>query len=382
MRLLRYILLYMEKCRKSAVNFKMREIMKKKWNVLVALALCVGMSLNVTADVLNENTEITANPRDYYMMVQSQDDGVCLYEKPDGRILLGGEKIPNGMPLHIEAEQSDSDGDIWGYTHYKDEEGYVPMDDMEPITLDEAIKAGYEIGGGHEVSYEVTIDSGNGSVWMYQGPGEKFGKTVPGYEYFNGESVYISEEVVSPDDGPWGKVNNGQVSGWIDLDETTWEQALEMETAGNAGVEKTDEEAEATLTEAAEVTPTEIPEVTPTEIPEVTPTEAAEVTPTEAVEATPTEAVEATPTETPEATPTETAEATPTEAAEPAETEEMKPTEAEPTEAVQDGEDQVEDAEQQEASLSVYYLLGLGVILLIIIGLLLWRLRIKNRKDS
>ena len=340
--------------------------MKKKWKVLVALALCVGMSLNVTADVLNENTEITANPRDYYMMVQSQDDGVCLYEKPDGRILLGGEKIPNGMPLHIEAEQSDSDGDIWGYTHYKDEEGYVPMDDMEPITLDEAIKAGYESGGGHEVSYEVTIDSGNGSVWIYQGPGEKFGKTVPGYEYFNGESVYISEEVVSPDDGPWGKVNNGQVSGWIDLDETTWEQALEMETAGNAGVEKTDEEAEATPTEAPEATPTEVPEATPTEAPEATPTEVPEATPTEAAEPTPTETVEATPTET----------------AEPTKAEEVKPTEAEPTEAVQDGEDQAENAEQQEESQSVYYLLGLGVILLIIIILLLWRLRIKNRKDS
>ena len=375
MHLLRYILLYMEKCRKSAVNLKKkREIMKKKWNVLVALAMCVGMSLNVTADVLNEDTEITANPRDYYMMVQSQDDGVCLYEKPDGRILLGGEKIPNGMPLHIEAEPSDSDGDIWGYTHYKDEEGYVPMDEMEPITLDEAVKAGYEIGDGHEVSYEVTIDSGNGSVWIYQGPGEKFGKTVPGYEYYNGESVYISAEVISPDDGPWGKVNNGQVSGWIDLDETTWEQALEMEAAGTADKDKADEE--------AEVTPTEAPEATPTETPEVTPTEAPKATPTEVPEATPTEKAEATPTEATEPTPTEKAEATPTEAVEPTEAEEVKPTEAEPTEAAQVAEDQAENAEQQEASQSVYYLLGLGVILLIIIILLLWRLRIKNKNNS
>lgn len=368
--------------------------MKKKWNVLVALAMCVGMSLNVTADVLNEDTEITANPRDYYMMVQSQDGGVCLYEKPDGRILLGGEKIPNGMPLHIEAEQSDSDGDIWGYTHYKDEEGYVSMDEMEPITLDEAIKAGYEIGDGHEVSYEVTIDSGDGSVWIYQGPGEKFGKTVPGYEYYNGESVYISAEVISPDDGPWGKVNNGQVSGWIDLDETTWEQALEMEAADAADVSMTASSAQETESEDAEntdknkadeeteVTPTEAPKATPTEVPEATPTEAAEATPTEVPEATPTETPEATPTEATEPTPTETAEATPTETAEPTKAEEVKPTEAEPAEAVQDGEDQAENAEQQEESQSVYYLLGLGVILLIIIILLLWRLRIKNRNNS
>ena len=191
--------------------------------------------------------------------------------------------------------------------------GYVPMDDLDPASREEAANEEYRTFGGKDVDFEVKVHGNDGNVSVYNGPGEKFDQVSGTEGIADGTTVHIFQYVQGEDGTNWGKTDtDGVTQGWLNLDrdtdyvnENVSADAPEATgTSGNVPV--------AAVTPTPEATPT--PKATPT--PEVTPTEKATPTP----EATPTE--EATPT--PEATPTEEATPTPEETETPASTEDKE----------------------------------------------------------
>ena len=279
--------------------------MKKKWGIIVALLCSLLLAVNVWADDgVSQDPEYVT---DYYMIVQSPDGGVYIYSEADPQSSRLNEKqIVNGTAIHIQGEKTGTDNKKWGYTQYHGMNGYVPMDNLDPVDRAKAIESEFKTFGGEDVDLQVKVQTEDGNADLYNGPGEKYGEVAGSDGIADGTVVHISQQIHGEDGVNWGKADTDP-EGWLSLDRDTDYQSevvdMQGDSAQTAAEKETTPTPKATSTE--ETTPT--PEATPTEevtpTPEATPTE--EVTPTP--EASPTE--EATPT--PEATPTQ--EVTPTE---------------------------------------------------------------------
>ena len=267
--------------------------MKKKWGIIVALLCSLLLAVNVWADDgVSQDPEYVT---DYYMIVQSPDGGVYIYSEADSQSSRLNEKqIVNGTAIHIQGEKTGTDNKKWGYTQYHGMNGYVPMDNLDPVDRAKAIESEFKTFGGEDVDLQVKVQTEDGNADLYNGPGEKYGEVAGSDGIADGTAVHISQQIYGEDGVNWGKADTDP-EGWLSLDRDTDYQSEVVDMQGDSA--QTAAEKETTPTPKA--TPTE--ETTPT--PEATPTE--EVTPTP--EATPTE--EATPT--PEATPTQ--KVTPTE---------------------------------------------------------------------
>ena len=341
--------------------------MKRKLGAIIATALCfILTAVSVYADDgRSQNPDYVT---DYYMIVQSAQGGVDIYDEADPQsVKLNDKQIPNGTAIHVLGEKSGTDNNEWAYTQYHGMNGYVPMGDLNPATRDEAIDKEYNTFGGKDVDFEVKIQGNGVNVPVYNGPGEKFDEVSGSNGIADETTVHISQYVQGEDGTNWGKTDTqGVDQGWINLDRDTdyvTENAPAAEnlpdaTGTSGNVPAAAEEVTPTPTEAVTPTPTEAvtptPKATPT--PEATPTEKATPTP----EATPTE--EATPT--PEATPTE--EATPTpetvETEKPDSTDEKKASE-EQTEKTS-GKNVKSDSGMKNP---VIWISGIGIILIVIL---------------
>lgn len=336
--------------------------MKRRFGTVIAMVLCFILTVvSVYADDgKGQNPDYVT---DYYMIVQSTQGGVDIYDEADTQsVKLNDSKIPNGTAIHVLGEKNGADNKKWAYTQYHGMNGYVPMDDLDPASREEAANEEYRTFGGKDVDFEVKV---HGNVSVYNGPGEKFDEVSGSNGIADETTVHISQYVQGEDGTNWGKVDTqGVDQGWINLDRDTdyaTENAPAAEnlpdaTGTSGNVPAAADEVTPTPTEAVTPTPeaTPTPKATPT--PEATPTEKATPTP----EATPTE--EATPT--PEATPTE--EATPTpetvETEKPDSTDEKKASE-EQTEKTS-GKNVKSDSGMKNP---VIWISGIGIILIVIL---------------
>ena len=377
----------------------------------------VLFTITVWADA--GNTQSIDYPTDYYMIVESKEGGIDIYAEPDlSSQKLNDQLIPNGTALHIEGEKQTEDKRIWGYTKYHGMYGFVPTDDLKPVTRSQAVQSEYYLYGGKDADYDLTVAAKDGSVALYHGPGEKY-DTVSGADQIpNGQVLHITAEADTGEDGLWGKTDYEGLEGWVNIHQAKGEDSKGEDADGieiietvnptekatptkepeAASVKKSKaasaKKAQATPTKKPEVTPTKEPEATPTKKPEATPTKKPEATPTKKPEATPTKKPEATPTEKPEATPTKEPEATPTEEAVTPTEEAVTPTEeaVTPTEEAVTPTDKAsaeKDAMAKEASsqetkaekgignLALWILLAAVVIGLIIVVVLMK----KNKKN-
>lgn len=363
--------------------------MKKCVRTLLTLLMCLLMAVNVYADEAGSSHKpdlIT----DYYMIVESPDGGVDIYSDASfDATKLNNEQIPNGTALHIEGEKEDQNKRVWGYVQYHGMYGYVPEDDLKPATRSEAIDSELYLAGSGNVDYNADYDveprTNGGSVYLYQGPGEKYGK-VPGTdEIAKGTKLHVYEDANLADGSHWAQVQteNG-TDGWVNMDlmkpygtadpdnsivnmevatptadqETNAGAANGEANAAESGTETGDTEeaqngellakgeTDLTPTPSATATPTPEPTKEATPTPEPTPTVEPTKEPTPTAEPTPepTPTVEPTKEATPTAEPTE--EPTPT--VEP--TKESTPTE-EPEETAAPTE-KAENADTKEASAS------------------------------
>ena len=325
--------------------------MKRRFGTVIAMVLCFILTVvSVYADDgKGQNPDYVT---DYYMIVQSTQGGVDIYDEADTQsVKLNDSKIPNGTAIHVLGEKNGADNKKWAYTQYHGMNGYVPMDDLDPASREEAANEEYRTFGGKDVDFEVKVHGNDGNVSVYNGPGEKFDQVSGTEGIADGTTVHIFQYVQGEDGTNWGKTDtDGVTQGWLNLDrdtdyvnENVSADAPEATgTSGNVPV--------AAVTPTPEATPT--PKATPT--PELTPTE--KVTPTP--EATPTE--EATPT--PEATPTE--EATPT----PEETETPAPTEDKESDDKQSQKTSGKNVKADSGMKNpVIWISGIGIIIIIIL---------------
>ena len=333
--------------------------MKKKWGIIVALLCSLLLAVNVWADDgVSQDPEYVT---DYYMIVQSPDGGVYIYSEADPQSSRLNEKqIVNGTAIHIQGEKTGTDNKKWGYTQYHGMNGYVPMDNLDPVDRAKAIESEFKTFGGEDVDLQVKVQTEDGNADLYNGPGEKYGEVAGSDGIADGTVVHISQQIHGEDGVNWGKADTDP-EGWLSLDRDTDYQSevvdMQGDSAQTAAEKETTPTPKATSTE--ETTPT--PEATPTEevtpTPEATPTE--EVTPTP--EATPTE--EATPT--PEATPTQ--EVTPTEKITP--TKEATPTK----ESTKDSQDDTKKASGENVTAvggfhsPVTWISIIGIIVIVIL---------------
>lgn len=89
---------------------------------------------------------------DYYMIVQSPDGGVDIYSEADPQSSRLNEKqIVNGTAIHIQGEKTGTDNKKWGYTQYHGMNGYVPMDNLDPVDRAKAIESEFKTFGGEDV---------------------------------------------------------------------------------------------------------------------------------------------------------------------------------------------------------------------------------------
>lgn len=282
--------------------------MKRKLGTIAALLLCVILTtVNIWAD--DGKGQDPDYVTDYYMVVQSAEGGINIYAESDPQSeILNDQLIINGTAIHIQGEKDGTDNKKWAYTQYHGMNGYIPMDDLKPVTRSEAIKEEINTLGGKDVDFEVKIQGDDGKASVYNGPGEKFGEVSGTSGIENDTTVHISQYVHGEDGTNWGRTDtDGVDQGWLNLDrDTDYTGKSEGETAAEAAGAR-DKSVEGTLTPEATVTPTPeaTPQVTATPTPEATPTPQVTVTPTP--EATPTSGA----TVTPEATPTSEATATP-----------------------------------------------------------------------
>lgn len=264
--------------------------MKRRLGTIAALLLWVILTtVNIWAD--DGKGQDPDYVTDYYMVVQSAEGGINIYAESDPQSeILNDQLIINGTAIHIQGEKDGTDNKKWAYTQYHGMNGYIPMDDLKPVTRSEAIKEEINTLGGKDVDFEVKIQGDDGKASVYNGPGEKFGEVSGTSGIENDTTVHISQYVHGEDGTNWGRTDtDGVDQGWLNLDrDTDYTGKSEGETAAEAAVAR-DKSVEGTLTPEATVTPT--PEATPTPQVTVTPTPEATVTP----EATPTSEATATP---------------------------------------------------------------------------------------
>ena len=149
--------------------------MKKCLRVWLPLLISILMTVNVFDDAAGpaQKPDIVT---DYYMVVESADGGIHLYTGASFESdRLTDSPIPNGTALRIEGEVTDSSKRVWGYVEYHGMRGYVPEDDLRPVTRSEAIESELYIAGSDHVDYNADYDvepkQSAGSVYLYNGPG-------------------------------------------------------------------------------------------------------------------------------------------------------------------------------------------------------------------
>ncbi|GAA6276593.1 hypothetical protein F170042I7_27790 [Blautia caecimuris] len=198
--------------------------MKKKTEIWFAAILCMIISVTVSADVQNKQTQPDYKT-DYYMIVESKAGGIDIYANPDLEAAkLSEEMIPNGTALHIEGEVEDETHKrTWGYVQYHGMNGFVPLDDCRPAaSRQEAIDSELYLAGRDNVNYQADYDitvSEEDDMKLYQGPGEKYG-TVPGVrDIKSGETLHITQDAHMNDGSYWGVTTIDGKQGWVNLDE-------------------------------------------------------------------------------------------------------------------------------------------------------------------
>lgn len=198
--------------------------MKKTTGIWFAAILCMIISVTVSADVQNKQTEPDYKT-DYYMIVESKAGGIDIYANPDLEAAkLSEEMIPNGTALHIEGEVEDETHKrTWGYVQYHGMNGFVPLDDCCPAaSRQEAIDSELYLAGRDNVNYQADYDitvSEEDDMKLYQGPGEKYG-TVPGVrDIKSGETLHITQDAHMNDGSYWGVTTIDGKQGWVNLDE-------------------------------------------------------------------------------------------------------------------------------------------------------------------
>lgn len=198
--------------------------MNKTTGIWFAAILCMIISVTVSADVQNKQTEPDYKT-DYYMIVESKAGGIDIYANPDLEAAkLSEEMIPNGTALHIEGEVEDETHKrTWGYVQYHGMNGFVPLDDCRPAaSRQEAIDSELYLAGRDNVNYQADYDitvSEEDDMKLYQGPGEKYG-TVPGVrDIKSGETLHITQDAHMNDGSYWGVTTIDGKQGWVNLDE-------------------------------------------------------------------------------------------------------------------------------------------------------------------
>lgn len=198
--------------------------MKKKTGIWFAAILCMIISVTVSADVQDKQTQPDYKT-DYYMIVESKAGGIDIYANPDLEAAkLSEEMIPNGTALHIEGEVEDETHKrTWGYVQYHGMNGFVPLDDCRPAaSRQEAIDSELYLAGRDNVNYQADYDitvSEEDDMKLYQGPGEKYG-TVPGVrDIKSGETLHITQDAHMNDGSYWGVTTIDGKQGWVNLDE-------------------------------------------------------------------------------------------------------------------------------------------------------------------
>ena len=198
--------------------------MKKTTGIWFAAILCMIISVTVSADVQNKQTQPDYKT-DYYMIVESKAGGIDIYANPDLEAAkLSEEMIPNGTALHIEGEVEDETHKrTWGYVQYHGMNGFVPLDDCRPAaSRQEAIDSELYLAGRDNVNYQADYDitvSEEDDMKLYQGPGEKYG-TVPGVrDIKSGETLHITQDAHMNDGSYWGVTTIDGKQGWVNLDE-------------------------------------------------------------------------------------------------------------------------------------------------------------------
>ena len=129
--------------------------MKRRFGTVVAMVLCFILTVvSVYADDgKGQNPDYVT---DYYMIVQSTQGGVDIYDEADTQsVKLNDSKIPNGTAIHVLGEKNGADNKKWAYTQYHGMNGYVPMDDLDPASREEAANEEYRTFGGKDVDFEV-----------------------------------------------------------------------------------------------------------------------------------------------------------------------------------------------------------------------------------
>ena len=176
----------------------------------------VLFTITVWADA--GNTQSIDYPTDYYMIVESKEGGIDIYAEPDlSSQKLNDQLIPNGTALHIEGEKQTEDKRIWGYTKYHGMYGFVPTDDLKPVTRSQAVQSEYYLYGGKDADYDLTVAAKDGNVALYHGPGEKY-DTVSGADQIpNGQVLHITAEADTGEDGLWGKTDYEGLEGWVNI---------------------------------------------------------------------------------------------------------------------------------------------------------------------
>ena len=341
------------------------------------------------------NTQSIDYPTDYYMIVESKEGGINIYAEADlSSQKLNDQLIPNGTALHIEGEKQTDDKRIWGYTKYHGMYGFVPTDDLKPVTRSQAVQSEYYLYGGKDADYDLTVAAKDGSVALYHGPGEKY-DTVSGADQIpNGQVLHITAEADAGEDGLWGKTDYEGMEGWVNIHQAKGEDSKGEDADGIEIIETVNPTEKATPTKEPETASAKMSEAAPATKAQATPTKKPEATPTKEPEATVTEKPEATPTKDPETvtpteeavTPTEEA-ATPTEAAVTPTEEAVTPTEeavtptdkasAEKDASAKEASSQEAKAEKGIGNLALWILLAAVVIGLIIVVVLMK----KNKKN-
>lgn len=99
--------------------------MKRRFGTVIAMVLCFILTVvSVYADDgKGQNPDYVT---DYYMIVQSTQGGVDIYDEADTQsVKLNDSKIPNGTAIHVLGEKNGADKKKWAYTHYHGMNGYV-----------------------------------------------------------------------------------------------------------------------------------------------------------------------------------------------------------------------------------------------------------------
>ena len=246
--------------------------MKRRFGTVIAMVLCFILTVvSVYADDgKGQNPDYVT---DYYMIVQSTQGGVDIYDEADTQsVKLNDSKIPNGTAIHVLGEKNGADNKKWAYTQYHGMNGYVPMDDLDPASREEAANEEYRTFGGKDVDFEVKVHGNDGNVSVYNGPGEKFDQVSGTEGIADGTTVHIFQYVQGEDGTNWGKTDtDGVTQGWLNLDrdtdyvnENVSADAPEATgTSGNVPVAAVTPTPEATPTPKATPTPEETPEPTP-----------------------------------------------------------------------------------------------------------------------